>query len=345
MNLKSNLRLKALGAVTAFGLLAPGAGQATTYTDNFTVDPTQFSCGYYVDVEICGSFSLYTGGPRFVTAGDQFNEIIQFTSLVAVPATTTSNAIYTTLPNNFQHKGPNLPGPLMAHTTSTLLGYLGPAGPYTTYTSNGLHEYVASSGFFGVANPGFSATGIVSNYSILTSDANPNYGVSYGFVAALPATPTVLSSFNGGTVGHPALLPAGLIGAISSDISGGKQTSDFYDFRWSGGLFQTVGSIANANPLADFHFQLFDAYTGVKLDDLLLYNGNNFSDTISTILPAGGYEIGMYTNSPFDPQFTISFNTPVAGIPEPNVWALMLVGFGGLGAAARARRRLERQVG
>ena len=30
---------------------------------------------------------------------------------------------------------------------------------------------------------------------------------------------------------------------------------------------------------------------------------------------------------------------PTAGVPEPASWALMLLGFGGLGAALRARRR------
>lgn len=36
---------------------------------------------------------------------------------------------------------------------------------------------------------------------------------------------------------------------------------------------------------------------------------------------------------------TVDFTAMVPGVPEPTTWALMLLGFGGLGAALRARRR------
>ena len=38
---------------------------------------------------------------------------------------------------------------------------------------------------------------------------------------------------------------------------------------------------------------------------------------------------------------------PVGGVPEPATWAMLLIGFGGVGAAARCRRAQlrERQAG
>ncbi|WP_293382562.1 PEPxxWA-CTERM sorting domain-containing protein [Phenylobacterium sp.] len=36
---------------------------------------------------------------------------------------------------------------------------------------------------------------------------------------------------------------------------------------------------------------------------------------------------------------TVESVSPAAGVPEPAAWAMMLVGFGGLGAAIRARRK------
>jgi len=39
-----------------------------------------------------------------------------------------------------------------------------------------------------------------------------------------------------------------------------------------------------------------------------------------------------------DPAYTYLDNVAIAGIPEPASWALMLLGFGGLGVAIRARR-------
>lgn len=37
-------------------------------------------------------------------------------------------------------------------------------------------------------------------------------------------------------------------------------------------------------------------------------------------------------------QIAIGFTVGVAAVPEPATWALMLVGFAGLGAALRLRR-------
>jgi hypothetical protein len=39
-----------------------------------------------------------------------------------------------------------------------------------------------------------------------------------------------------------------------------------------------------------------------------------------------------------DTSSTVTFERPVGGVPEPASWALMLVGFGGLGAVLRRRR-------
>jgi len=42
----------------------------------------------------------------------------------------------------------------------------------------------------------------------------------------------------------------------------------------------------------------------------------------------------------FGPDYNPGFSSLVQGVPEPATWAMMLVGFGGLGAAMRLRRRL-----
>jgi len=45
-------------------------------------------------------------------------------------------------------------------------------------------------------------------------------------------------------------------------------------------------------------------------------------------------------------EYWAAFNdiTTGAAIPEPATWAMMLIGLGGLGTAARARRRAERDL-
>lgn len=60
---------------------------------------------------------------------------------------------------------------------------------------------------------------------------------------------------------------------------------------------------------------------------------NNFTGTIAIPnLAAGQYCIGINANDPSDPPFTLVFNTPVSGVPEPPGLVLLSVGLGVLGA-------------
>jgi hypothetical protein len=54
--------------------------------------------------------------------------------------------------------------------------------------------------------------------------------------------------------------------------------------------------------------------------------------------PAAGFADGVYSTGPGGSGFGASQGF-ATGVPEPGVWAMMLVGFGGLGAAMRSRRK------
>jgi hypothetical protein len=67
-----------------------------------------------------------------------------------------------------------------------------------------------------------------------------------------------------------------------------------------------------------------------------LNSGNGYSDIISAgNLPAGQYCIGIDANSGSDPDFSLTFDTPVNGTPEPNTFLFLS---GGLAVIACARR-------
>ena len=275
---------------------------------------------------------------------DRLVETVAFASAVVVPQGQTYNYAFLGLNDHTKLFGPALPGPYSAIVTSHLLGYSGGGAPFTgPYFQTHQNDYIGASGFCcGAHTRTFSMTGMTTDFQILAADPLPIVGAYFGFGSNLPATPQLISGINGGSIGHPVFLPSGMIGAITSGISGGVNPSEeFYTFRWGGGLFQTQGTISGANPLAAFQFELRNPYTHNLLNGLQLDSGNGFSGLMTLSSLAGGlYEIGLRTSSPFDPMFTINFNTPVfAGAPEPTAWATLLLGFGGLGAMARRRRR------
>ena len=348
MCLKSKAAALAIPISLAAVLSGGNAAKAETYTDSLGVNPASLVCGYYASTEICNTFTPFANGPRVLNAGDHLEEDVVFANgnafaPVAVPGSKGSSFLYVSLADAKAVNGPALPGPNAAFVNSLLTNYSGPPNPLTQYTNSYLNQYIAAVGFV-AANAGFSTEGQTAFF--LTGDPTPIYGTAVGFAVDLGATPTTLSDFGGGTVGSPVILPSGLVGAISSNISGGVSDSQFYDFHWAGGLFQTTGTIVGANDLADFRFQLFGVngaspVEGVStpVDDLLLSSENNFNTTMTLAdLPAGDYEIGLYTDSPFDPEFTLTFDTPIGSVPEPGLWAMMLFGFGGIGAALRRRR-------
>jgi hypothetical protein len=321
--------------------ILPSAALAASYTDSFVVDPTTLACGYYVTGEVCNGYSMLSPS-RTLNAGDELTETVNYTSPATVPGSARQNTFYIGLFNSVAANGAAPPGPDVATVVSSIEGYSGPPNPIVgPYTAGYLNQYVAGVGFccgFGVPNPGFSLTGMQSHFTIVQGDPHPNVGVDFGYGVVLPYTPLVASE-TGGSVDHPAILPAGLVGRITSNISGGTgPDTQFYVFDWLGGLFQTTGAVAGANPLADFHFQLYSIGGSAPLDDILLQDSNSFTGLMSLDLAPGYYEVGMYTNSPFDPPFTITFNTPVGFIPEPSTWSLMLLGFAALGGSLRRRR-------
>jgi len=357
-----NMRTKTLaGALLLAAACVPA--KAATYSDNYTADPTTLTCGYFITIEICTGGQLFNGSdpnaptPRYLNAGDELTETVTYTSPVFANGSSVENTFYISLPDINAVPGDSVAGNNIATVNSTLQGYSGPPNPYGgPYSAGFLHEYLANVGFDvyfpngSTPNSGFSATGMTAHFTIVNGDPSPIYGAYYGTGVVLSAAPQLLNGMAGGTVGHPALLPTGLVGAISSSIGGASDAShtEFYQFNWYAGagasLFQAKGTITDADPEDSFDFELFRIGDDEPIEDLVLNDANAFTQTMSVELASGAYVIGMKTDTPIDPEFTIAFDTPVGTIsaeaPEPPTAALLagvLIGFSPF--AVRRKRR------
>ena len=137
-------------------------------------------------------------------------------------------------------------------------------------------------------------------------------------------------------------------GARSIDLSGNAP----------GGISQTFDTILGRSYLVTFFLAGNpDGGTGAKLA-LTSATGGPVQTDIFTVTPSDsranmGWQQYTYRFTATGAATTLTFssatptpygpaldNVSVAAVPEPAEWALMLVGFGGLGAVARRRRRL-----
>lgn len=346
-----NRRAKLAAICGGFSLLvvaAPDAGQAADYVDNIVIQTSSIRCGYFVNSQACYGFVPFSGGPRPGVTGDTFRVQVALEDRLYVPGSETANTFNVQAVDSTAVLGGGTPGPFVAEGQLTMLGYQGPASPLAdTYTLNSNFGYGAAGGFccgYGAPNAGFSLTGADVSIKVLTDETRPLVGYVAGYTVALPATPEVLANFQGGSPDSPVILPEGLVGQITGNISGPYSAESFYGFKWQGGVFQTQAQIFGADPTASFSFKLYDSSRNL-IDSLLLnYDDNGFSDLMTVeSLDAGFYTIGLQTFSPLDPSFTISFFTPVgevSAVPEPSVWAMLIAGFGLAGATLRGRRAL-----
>lgn len=69
------------------------------------------------------------------------------------------------------------------------------------------------------------------------------------------------------------------------------------------------------------------------------FTAEDFSFTLTSARPSI-YAEACQSLSNFTASSTGSFSAAVAAVPEPGAWALMLVGFGGIGALMRRRTAL-----
>lgn len=150
----------------------------------------------------------------------------------------------------------------------------------------------------------------------------------------------VLGNLTGGPSSAPVFLVGSNVGGITGTI-GGFGSQEFYSFLWNGGTFSASASINGANAGASYLFSEGSGGSCSGGGAQTLSGANNFTGTINIPdLAPGQYCIGLDANNVNDPAFTLMFNTPVNGVPEPTSGLLLSTGLGfGLLRIRRNRRR------
>jgi hypothetical protein len=163
----------------------------------------------------------------------------------------------------------------------------------------------------------FDGTGVtsggvttVTGISDITASLNgtPLQGVLNAFSYTAPGTDcSTCWTLGGATVSSNALDNnfAFLNAPTTAALLAGSYTNYFYIIPWPNG---------SGNPEATQFYNVNAVYT----------SGNN---------GPGGHNIGYYNGD------LIAGNWSLVAVPEPAAWALMLVGFAGLGTQLRGRRR------
>ena len=197
------------------------------------------------------------------------------------------------------------------------------------------------------------------------------FAASALFLVPAAANATVVGSLGGGTGTFATLSSAGLDGGTIATLTGGtvytsdRPFADMPDGTIFGGTFLAAGPLAGQPATLNFGSALSylsflwgspDTYNRLTVNTNLgsydfnvnslnfaVRDGNQaFSQYVQFAASAGEAITGVtFTNDPARDAFeTANFNyTLAAAVPEPATWAMMLVGFGMIGAAARYRRR------
>jgi hypothetical protein len=169
-------------------------------------------------------------------------------------------------------------------------------------------------------------TGSVGQFGGLTL-----YGPGNGVANGLPATSPAEGYFLGADADFQQA-------ALSQTITGLVVAESYTVGFWWAGAQQT-------------------GFTGPTMEQWQVSLGSETQSTTLAMIPQAGFTGWMYQTftftatstsevlsffadgSPGEPPFALLDGITLTAVPEPSTWAMMLIGFGGLGFAAYRRRR------
>jgi len=240
--------------------------------------------------------------------------------------------------------------PILIAAMSAGLALAGSASAATNLVTNGSFE----SSTFGPGQLGFNTS--LTGWTVAAPGSLPNNSASYDFL--FDAT-TAFTTGSTGQYGTVALFGP----PMTSDPDGGNFVGVDPAFQnANNGVSQSIGGL-----IVGHSYQLtFDwaaaqqtGFTGATTEGWNVTLGGSAAQSVSTSDPShsatGWNQTILYftADAPTDtltflatggptasqPPFALLDGVSLISVPEPTTWALMIMGFGGVGAMVRSRRR------
>lgn len=164
----------------------------------------------------------------------------------------------------------------------------------------------------------------IAGATALALSSAANAGITIGSSSGLAGTPIVQN-------GPPITVSS----TVASTPSG---TFDaWFEFtNDAAGLYNIVVSSSTTGEIINY-IKLQTSGGGTTLDEILGSSGTLNFDNVS--LGSGTYRLAFGGSGAANAAATGNFTFYVQAVPEPATWALMLLGFAGVGVAMRFRRR------
>ena len=198
----------------------------------------------------------------------------------------------------------------------------------TSFAGASVTSTAVASSFF---NDGTATTNAIAQGGSGQDLVNPGQ-TAYAFSTVLPDKAYATTLIDGASNVADALLGPrdkvlgiAILGANNGEESG--EASSTFDFRFRGdlllGLIEGSGEFSISANSVEIHSESFDA------DDSVINLGYNFGPNIDLTFSGSGV-------------FAVGGAFPGSAVPETSTWAMMLLGFAGLGFAGyRASRRSD----
>jgi hypothetical protein len=181
---------------------------------------------------------------------------------------------------------------------------------------------------------GGAITGAYSGGQINSADQYGGAGGAGNYIAAFGNTPYTLTLTN-----DPSLNPNGInyFGYWLSALDGGNQVA-FYKGATLVGSLSPSDVLARIGGNSAYYGNPNAAFLGQDAGETFAFI--NFYDTTGTfdrVVFSENPAVGGYESD----DHTVGFYTQMGGVPEPSTWAMLILGFGGIGfMGLRASRKI-----